>query len=134
MCVLSGFSCVQLFVTLWTLWPAKLLYPWDSPGKTNSGLPSLSPGYLFNQGLKPCLLCFLHSHLVLYLYHHLKSPYTHTHINVYYIYIYIYIFYLTSFLLFTERLLTICAFVQILLYSQIILLDISYFQKYKNFF
>ena len=63
-----------------------------------------------------------------------KPIHTHTHKCVLYIYIYIYIFYLTSFLLFTERLLTICAFVQILLYSQIILLDISYFQKYKNFF
>ena len=32
-CVLSGFSCVRLLVTLWTLWTARLLCPWDSPGK-----------------------------------------------------------------------------------------------------
>ena len=38
-CMLSHFSHVQLFVTLWTE-PAKLLYPCDSPGKNNwSGLP-----------------------------------------------------------------------------------------------
>ena len=31
-CVLSCFNYVQLFETLWTV-PARLLCPWDSPGK-----------------------------------------------------------------------------------------------------
>ena len=36
-CVLSRFSHVQLFVTPWTLYPARLLCPWNSPGK-NTGV------------------------------------------------------------------------------------------------
>ena len=32
-CTLSCFSCVQLFVTLWSI---RLLYPWGSPGKTTA--------------------------------------------------------------------------------------------------
>ena len=35
--VLSCFSHVQLFSTLWTISPARLLCSWDSPGK-NTGL------------------------------------------------------------------------------------------------
>ena len=31
-CMLSHFSCVQLFATLWTV-ACQLLCPWDSPGK-----------------------------------------------------------------------------------------------------
>ena len=66
-CVLSGFSRVQLFVTLWTV-ASHLLWPWDSPGK-NTGvgchfllqlciylweiqwcIPSLKLGHLLNTG------------------------------------------------------------------------------------
>ena len=35
-CVLNHFSCVPLYVTLWTI-PAWLLRSWDSPGK-NTGV------------------------------------------------------------------------------------------------
>ena len=34
--MLSCFSCVQFFVTLWT-WSTRLLCLWDSPGK-NTGV------------------------------------------------------------------------------------------------
>ena len=34
----QSLSCVKLFATLWT-WPARLLCPWDSPGK-NTGVGS----------------------------------------------------------------------------------------------
>ena len=47
-CVLSCFSGVQLFVILWTV-AARLLCPWDSPGKNRlpwSGLPCPSPLYI----------------------------------------------------------------------------------------
>ena len=33
MYVLSHFSCVRLCAALWTTQPARLLCPWDSPGK-----------------------------------------------------------------------------------------------------
>ena len=35
------------------LWPARLLCPWDSPGKNWSGLPFLSPGDLPDPGIEP---------------------------------------------------------------------------------
>jgi len=37
-CVLNHFSSIQLFVTLWAVDPAKLLCPWDSPGKNTEVL------------------------------------------------------------------------------------------------
>ena len=36
-CVLSCFSHVQLFATLWTVQPARFLCPWDSLGKNPVG-------------------------------------------------------------------------------------------------
>ena len=56
-CMLSCFSCVQLFATLWT----KLICPWDSPGKTtwvfcHALLHRVYP----TQGLNWHLLCLLH--------------------------------------------------------------------------
>ena len=47
-CILSRFSCVR-----WPygLWPTRLLYPWDSPGK-NTGLGCPPPGDLPNPGIK----------------------------------------------------------------------------------
>ena len=58
--VLSGFSHVQLFVTLW-LQPAKLLCPWDSPGK-NTGVGCHAPlqGIFHTQGWNLSLLCLPH--------------------------------------------------------------------------
>ena len=57
--MLSRFSCVWLFATLWT---ARLLCPWDSPGK-NTGmgchflLQSIFPTQGLNLHLLPPLLC-----------------------------------------------------------------------------
>ena len=43
------------------LQPARLLYPWDSPGKnTGVGCHTLLQGIFPTQGLKLCLLCLLH--------------------------------------------------------------------------
>ena len=54
--VLSLFSCVQLFVTPWTVAP-RLLCPWVSPGKsTGVGCRSLLQGILPIQGSNPGLL------------------------------------------------------------------------------
>ena len=50
MCVLSRFSCVWLFATPWTD-SAKLLCPWDSPGKnTGVGYPALLQGIFQPRG------------------------------------------------------------------------------------
>ena len=64
MCILSRFSNIWLFATLWTLWilcnPMNLLCPGDSPAKYWSGLPCSSPGNLPNTGVDKHLLSFLH--------------------------------------------------------------------------
>ena len=62
MCVLSCFSRVQLWtVEGFGLWPARLLCPWDSPGKnTGVGCDALLQGIFPTQGLNPTLLCLLH--------------------------------------------------------------------------
>ena len=53
-------SCDQLSATLWTV-PARLLCPWDSPGKnTGVGCHTLLQGIFPTQGSNPCLLHFLH--------------------------------------------------------------------------
>ena len=56
-CVLSHFSRVLLFATLWTD-PAKLLCSWDSPGKKNGvGCHGLLQGIFPSQGsnLSKCI-------------------------------------------------------------------------------
>ena len=54
-------QCVQLCVALCGLWPARLLCPWDSPGKnTGVGCRALLQGIFPTQGSNPRLLCFLH--------------------------------------------------------------------------
>ena len=54
-CVLSRFSHVQLFVTLWTV-AARLLCPWDSAGKnTGVGSHALLQGIFQTQGMNPSL-------------------------------------------------------------------------------
>ena len=73
-CMLSHFSRV------WVLWPygpwsARLLCPWDSPGK-NSGVGGhvLLQGIFLIQGLNlPSCVCSIDKQ-VLYHYHHLESP------------------------------------------------------------
>ena len=43
------------------LQPARLLCPWDSPGKNTAvGCQALRQGIFPTQGLNPCLLCLLH--------------------------------------------------------------------------
>ena len=58
-CVLSCFSCLQLFVTLWTV--AHQAPLWDSPGKnTGVGCHALLQGIFLTQGSNPGLLhCML---------------------------------------------------------------------------
>ena len=52
-CVLSCFSCVQLFVTLWTVALQAPLSMGFSQSKYWSGLPCPSPGDLPNAGIEP---------------------------------------------------------------------------------
>ena len=53
-------SHVRLFVTLWTV-GARLLCPWDSPGKnTGMGCHATLQGIFPTQRSNPHLLCFLH--------------------------------------------------------------------------
>ena len=53
MCMLSCFSCVWLFATLWTV-TSRLLCSWDSPGKnTGEGCHALLQGIFPTQGLNP---------------------------------------------------------------------------------
>ena len=48
---------VQLCATPWTIWPARLLCPWNSPGKnTGVGCHSLLQGIFLTQGLNWDLL------------------------------------------------------------------------------
>ena len=52
-CVLSHFSCIWLFVTLWTV-GSRLLCPWGFSRQENwSELPCPPPGNLFNPGNEP---------------------------------------------------------------------------------
>ena len=72
--VLSGFSRVGLFGTLW-LQPARLLCPWDSPGKnTGVGCYALLQGIFPTQGLNPWLLHLLHCRQIIYLWATGGSP------------------------------------------------------------
>ena len=56
LCVLGRFTCVQLFASLWSV-AARLLCPWDSPGK-NTGLDchALLHGIFYTQELNPGFL------------------------------------------------------------------------------
>ena len=58
--MLSHFSHVQLFVTLWIV-ASQLFCPWDPLGKnTGVGCHALLKGIFLMQGSNPCLLCLLH--------------------------------------------------------------------------
>ena len=52
-CMLSHFSCVQPFVTLWTVAHQAALFLGFSRQEYWSGLPCLPPGDLPNPGIKP---------------------------------------------------------------------------------
>ena len=58
-CLLSRFSRVQLFATLWTV-ACQASRPWNSPGKNTRvgcrAMPSLPPGDLPNPGTEPISL------------------------------------------------------------------------------
>ena len=59
-CMLSRFSHVQLFLTLWIV-AHRLLCPWDSPGKNTAvGCHTSSRGSSPSQGSNLCLLDLLH--------------------------------------------------------------------------
>ena len=53
MCMLSRFSCIQLFETLWTVAPQVPLSLGFSGQEYWSGLPCPSPGDLPEPGIKP---------------------------------------------------------------------------------
>ena len=56
----KSLSCVRLLATLWTV-AARLLCPWDSPGKnTGVGCHALLQGVFPAQGSNQCPLCLLH--------------------------------------------------------------------------
>ena len=57
------------------LQPARVLCPWDSPGKnTGVGSHSLLQGIFLTHGSKPYLLCLLHCGQILYPLTPLRSP------------------------------------------------------------
>ena len=59
-CLLSHFSHVWLFVTLWTV-ARQAPRPWDSPGEnTAMGCDAFLQGIFPTQGWNSCLLCLLH--------------------------------------------------------------------------
>ena len=59
MCVLSRFSCVQLFVTLWTIARQTSLSMGFSRQEYWSGLPFLLHGIFLTEESDPCLLSLL---------------------------------------------------------------------------
>ena len=63
--VLSHFSRVRLFVTLWTV-ATRLLCPWESPGNTGVGCHALLQAIFPTQGSNPWLLQRLPCRWILY--------------------------------------------------------------------
>ena len=62
-------------LVLYGLQPARLLCPWDSPGKnTGVGCYALLQGIFPTQGSNPHFLCLLHYRQILYLMSHQGSP------------------------------------------------------------
>ena len=65
-CLLSHFSCVWLFATLWTV-AHQVPRPWDSPSKnTGVGCHALLQGIFLTQGSNLNLLWLLHCRQILY--------------------------------------------------------------------
>ena len=65
-CVLSCFSCVQLFVTLWTIAHQTILPMGISRQGSWGGLPCPPPGDLPDPGTGPASLCLPHWQAALY--------------------------------------------------------------------
>ena len=61
--MLSRFSDVRLFVTLWTIVHQDLLAIGFSSQEYWSGLPYPPPGDLLYPGIEPTSLCLLHWHM-----------------------------------------------------------------------
>ena len=59
-CVLSPFSCVRIFATLWTVVYQAPLSMGFSRQEYWSGLPCPPPGIFLTQGMNPCFLCLLY--------------------------------------------------------------------------
>ena len=96
-CMPSHQSCPALCESVNCMQPARLLCPWDPPGKViGVGCRALLQGIFPTQGLKMCLCT---SRWVPYHQHHLGSPYSHTHINMHmYVHIYVCVCVCVSFL------------------------------------
>ena len=70
-------SCSIMSDSLWVhgFWPARLLCPWDSPGKnTRVGCHCLLQGIFPTQGSNPSPLCILHYRQVLYQWDTWEAP------------------------------------------------------------
>ena len=66
-------SCLTL--QPYGLWSARLLCPWDSPGKnTGVGCHALLQGFFPTQGLNPSVLCLLQCRQILYPMSYLGGP------------------------------------------------------------
>ena len=78
--MLSHFSHVRLFETLWTV-ATRLLCPWDSPGK-NTGVGCHGPlqGIFLTQESNPCLLRLQHWQAGSLTLSHQESPGTHIYL------------------------------------------------------
>ena len=76
-CMLICFSCVRLFVILWTVAHQAPLSMGFSRQEYESGLPLPPPGIFLTQGLNPHLLHLLHGEVRLHLLSHLGSPLYH---------------------------------------------------------
>ena len=60
-CMYAVTSVVSDSLRPFGLWPARLLCPWNSPGKnTGVGCYALLQGIFPTRGLNPCLPCLLH--------------------------------------------------------------------------
>ena len=82
MCVLSRFSCVQLFATLWTVAHQAPLVHGDSPGKnTGVGCHVLLQGVFLTQGLNLCLLNILHWQAFVFFFKPLLPPGTYINLK-----------------------------------------------------
>ena len=82
-CVLSCFSHVRLFATLWTVACWRLLCPWHSPGKnTGVGCHALLQGIFLTQGSSPHLLRLLHCQAGSLLLVPPGKPHIHMHMSL----------------------------------------------------
>ena len=72
--VLSYFSCVRLFETLWTVAQQSPLSKGFSRQEYWSGCHVLLQGIFPTQGSNPCLLCLLHCRQIFYLWATGKAP------------------------------------------------------------